>query len=135
MVACVGDIEANIAPTATAAAGEQPSNFRTGMALLPKKQTNRFRRSHPTREHWECSAVLHASKFTPFVMTAGTESFRPHPLKSRIGTSGRSSKGTSTDIEERKRSGWLAVISRDRRSYRALISSNRTLVSAWPLAT
>jgi hypothetical protein len=26
--------------------------------------------------------------------------------------------------------GWLAVISIDRRSYRALISSNRTLVSA-----
>ena len=27
--------------------------------------------------------------------------------------------------------GWLAVISRDRRSYRALISSKSTLVSAW----
>ncbi len=31
--------------------------------------------------------------------------------------------------------GWLAVMSMDRRSYRALISSNRTLVSAWSLVT
>jgi hypothetical protein len=42
MVACVGAIEANNAPITTTAAAEQPTNFRTGMALLQESRRTDF---------------------------------------------------------------------------------------------
>ena len=41
----------------------------------------------------------------------------------------------SRNILPHSPNGWLAVISIDRRSYRAAINSNSTLVSAWSLVT
>jgi hypothetical protein len=39
-------------------AGGTADQLSNGHDTTPRKQTNRFRRSHPTHEYWECSAML-----------------------------------------------------------------------------